>query len=263
MLVSTFELLVKPITPPDAGPAALARKVVQGYFLTIANTSNVPASLRLTFAATTPELNIGSTIVIRDITGGNEFGDLVPTGDPKRLNYNITIPANDTALVILQPDVTRPEVRDGELEVRGYVEINANPSFIRTTYELLVTPEHRGTFFSGSATAPATDIDQLVYSLPTATGKSQYSLTPALIPFPLPIPPKSIVKDVTDGSVVVPPPSKVPEVPPNPNPLDNIQAMLLMMAQRIEGLESLVTQGQAFIQPSERPAVGMPARNGN
>lgn len=259
MLVSTFELLVKPIAPAGAGPAGLARTVVQGYFLTIANTSAIPAPLRLVFNAISPNLNVANTVVIRDVLGGNVFGDLVPTANPKRLTYNITIPAHDTALVILQPDVRLPQVLAGTLEVRGYVEIvPANP-IGNNTYELLVTPEHRGTFFSGDSGSPAPDIDQLVYSLPTAAGKAQYSLSQTPIA-------KSIVKDVTDAG-----PIKQIENPKTldalPNPVESIQEMLVMMAQRIEGLEAIAAQGEAFIQPTERPMVGQPAmstvRNGN
>ncbi|WP_088888900.1 hypothetical protein [Leptolyngbya ohadii] len=259
MLVSTFELLVKPIAPAGAGPAGLARTVVQGYFLSIANTSNVAAPLQLTFTATTPNLSVANTVAIRDVTGGNVIGDLVPTADPKRLTYNITIPAHDTALVILQPDVRLPAVLAGMLEVRGYVEINALSSPVPNTYELLVTPEHRGTFFSGSAAAPAADIDQLVYSLPTASGKAQYSLTsPRLM-----IDPK-VIKDVVDAGtpkVIEVPTPKVIDTPPID--LQNVQAMLEMMTQRINGLEAAISQGQAFIQPSERPVVGTPSSNGN
>ena len=259
MLVSTFELLVRPIAPPGVGPAALARTVVQGYFLSIANTSNTAAPLQLTFTATTPNLSVANTVVIQDITGTNTIGSLVPV-TPNRLNYNITIPANDTALVILQPDVRQNAVLTGGLEVRGYVEINAlsNPGFTSITYELLLTPEHRGTFFSGSASAPAADIDQLVYSLPTALGRAQYSLTSQGSPFN----PK-VIKDLTDVNpkpIEIPLPKVTDTAPVLPL---NVQAMLDMMAQRIAGLEAAISQGQAFIQPSERPAVGTPASNGN
>lgn len=262
MLVSTFELLVKPIAPAGAGPASLARTVVQGYFLSIANTSSLAAPLQLTFTATTPNLSIANTVVIRDVTGGNVIGDLVATADPKRLTYNITIPAHDTALVILQPDVTLPAVLAGALEVRGYVEINALPTRLSGTYELLLTPEHRGTFFSGSAASPAADIDQLVYALPTASGKAQYSLTspPVIVP---PFDSKRI-KDIVDAGmpkVFEVPLPKVIDTPPID--LQNVQVMLEMMTQRIAGLEAAISQGQSFIQPSERPVVGSPSSDGN
>jgi hypothetical protein len=182
MLVSTFELLVKPIAPAGAGPASLGRTVVQGYFLTIANTTATEAGLRLRFRATTPNLDLANTIVIQDIVGTNSFGELTPTSNPQRFRYDITIPANDTALITLLPDVSSPPVVAGKnLEIRGFVEVIRRPVPNTDPLEdlplnLLLTPEHRGTFFSGDPAAPAPDIDQLAYALPTATGRALYTL---------------------------------------------------------------------------------------
>lgn len=223
MLVSTFELLVKPITPAGAGPASLARTIVQGYFLTIANTSNVPAPLRLSFRATTPNIDLATTVTITDITGTNTFGDLTAAS-----NFDITIPANDTALFILQPDVTLPAVLAARnLEVRGYVEISAR-GFGFNTFELLLTPEHRGTFFSGNVLAPGSDIDQLVYALPTALGKAQYSL-----------PQRRLIGPILENLPVA----------------GNLQEVLLEMARQVDAL-STASEEQAPIQSADlRPAI--------
>jgi hypothetical protein len=261
MLVSTFELLVVPITP--VGPPNLARTIVQGYFLTVANTSAVNARLRLTFRATTPNLDLLKTVMIRDVNGTNEFGELVATADPAVFNYDFGLPANDTALVILQPDVTIPQIlTDKNLEIRGYVEINQRRSEGRDI-DVLLTPEHRGTFFSGSANAPGADIDQLVYALPTALGKAQYTLPPVG---------KSIVKEVTDNPKPIQEGVEIPKriqdgvakVPDLPDPksiaeapsIPNLQEVLLQMAQRVDELTAAAEQGSAFIQTGERPAVG-------
>jgi hypothetical protein len=226
MLVSTFELLVKPITPANAGPASLARTIVQGYFLTIANTSSVSAPLRLRFQATTPNIDPATTVTITDITGTNTFGDLSVTN-----TFDLTIPANDTALFIVQPDVTIPSVlANKDLEVRGYVDISAR-GFGFNTFELLLTPEHRGTFFSGNVSAPGSDIDQLVYALPTALGKAQYSVSqrrligPVLENLPVDLP-------IAGG----------------------LQPILLQMAQQVDAL-SAAAEAQAIPQASERPVV--------
>ncbi|HEY9301255.1 MAG TPA: hypothetical protein VIQ31_33810, partial [Phormidium sp.] len=144
-LVSTFELLVKPIAPAGSGPAIVARTVGQGYFLTIANTSNITANLRLQFTATTPSIDLIKTVTYRDVFGNNEEGDLVSSNDPRKLTYNVRIPAHDTALVSLLPDLKNPSViAEKNLEIRGYVEI-FRASFFGPNYELLLTPEHRGT----------------------------------------------------------------------------------------------------------------------
>ena len=179
MLVSTFELLVKPIAPAGAGPAPVARTVVQGYFLTIANTSNSPVRLRLQFTATTPGLTIADTVVISDVVGNkDEFGEIAPVND-KRSRYFLNIPANDTALVTLLPDINKPEILAAKsLEIRGYVEVFlAAPA--QKSIDLLLTPEHRGTFLPEDITAPTPDFDQLAYSLPTANGGSLFTLTKA------------------------------------------------------------------------------------
>jgi hypothetical protein len=264
MLVSTFELLVVPITP--VGPPALARTIVQGYFLTVANTSAVNARLRLTFKATTPNLDILKTVVIRDVTNNdNVFGELVATANPAIFNYDFGLPANETALIILQPDVTiRQILTDKNLEIRGYVEINQRRSE-GEDIDVLLTPEHRGTFFSGTADAPGEDIDQLVYALPTALGKAQYTLPPVG---------KSIVKEVADNTsskpiqegVEIPKRIQdgVAKVPDLPDPksiaeapsIPNLQEILLQMAQRVDELTAAAEQGSAFIQAGERPAVG-------
>jgi hypothetical protein len=239
MLVSTFELLVKPITPASAGPASLARTVVQGYFLTIANTSNTSATFQLTFRATTPSIDLSKTVTISDTTGNNTFGDLTAAN-----TFNLTLAANDTGLFILQPDVTSPSVlADKNLEIRGYVEIT-RLGFFGPAIDVLLTPEHRGTFFSGNVNTPGSDIDQLVYALPTALGQSLYSFRGG-----------KPIKEIIDLPNI-PPVIKVPELIPDPPMLpNNIQDVLVSMAERVDAL-SLAAEGQAFIQPNERPNVG-------
>ncbi|HEY9748498.1 MAG TPA: hypothetical protein V6C63_07460 [Allocoleopsis sp.] len=221
-LVSTFELLVKPIAPPGSGPAAVARTVVQGYFLTIANTKNIPVRVRLQFTATTPNLDITNTVTIRDVLGNNIFGDLVPTADPRKLTYNLSIPAHDTALVSLLPDVSQPKVvAEKSLEIRGYVEIS-RASFIGPSYELLLTPEHRGTFLPDNINAPIPDFDQLAYALPTANPGNLYKLNSVLVP-DLPL-------DVDNG-----------QIPDATVPSGEMQQILGMIAQRIDEIEQRMT----------------------
>jgi len=192
MLLSNFELLLKPIAPANTGPAGSDRTILQGYFLTVCNPNARTAYFQLTFVATTPTLNLNDTITIRDVIGNNEPGDLVATADPKKFIYKFSIPAFDTGLVILQPDVTKREVFANQVEIRGYVEIalinpftiriiNGEPDvsvFLRyvSSGDFLVNPEHRGTFLPKDLKAPNPDFDQLVYSLPTATGGALFKL---------------------------------------------------------------------------------------
>lgn len=239
MLVSTFELLVKPIAPSGSGPIAVARTVVQGYFLTIANPSSLDLRIRLQFTATTPSLNILDTVAILDVQGTNDFSDLVAVpGDPKRFTFDLGIPANDTALVTLLPDLSTdvlpplgvPDLLNQTLEVRGYVEISLLNPFSLRGVNLLLTPEQRGTFLPRNLSTPNPDFDQLAYSLPTATGSSLFKLGGFLLP--------NI------------PPIELPVEPPA-IPLSGIEEMFNQMAERINGLEQrLESAGKSFISPS-------------
>ncbi|MEA5582764.1 hypothetical protein VB620_15615 [Nodularia harveyana UHCC-0300] len=191
-LVSTFELLVKQIAPTDNLESLpvdiaeklkkVARRVVQGYFLTIANTTNSVAPLRIEFTATTPKLNIKDTVIVVDIQG-NKFGDLKPTQDPRKFIVDLKIPAQDTALVTLLPDLNNLDILKGvkDLEIRGYVKISRR-ALRGPTYDLLVTPDQRGTFLPNNLNDKLPDFDQIAYALPTANGGSFLSLKPLFFP---------------------------------------------------------------------------------
>jgi hypothetical protein len=200
MLISTFELLVKNILPSPAAPPAsgvpLGRTIIQGYFLTIANTSDVAASFELKLIAQSPDFELrpdpdppspsqigsGDTTLLAffDINGKNDKLPLPAAGSPKTLTFDLTIGARDTGLFILQPNVTKPTlISKAAQEIRGYSQISLKPGGA-SSINILLTPEHRGTFLTppssdGSAVPP--DFDQLVYSLPTARGRSLYELT--------------------------------------------------------------------------------------
>ncbi len=194
MLVSTFELLVKPIAPSQPNiPDAVARTVVQGYFLTVANPNDFNVDLKLQFTATTPGLNIADTVTILDVTNvnGNEFGEIKPVfNNPKKFTYDFKLPAFDTALVTLLPDLKAPGFlqdnnqdgkKDRTLEIRGYVEISLlSPFSLTEGVKVLLTPEHRGTFLPNNSNAAVTDFDQLAYALPTATGSSLFTVRSGL-----------------------------------------------------------------------------------
>ncbi|MBW4640056.1 MAG: hypothetical protein KME05_17875 [Gloeocapsa sp. UFS-A4-WI-NPMV-4B04] len=199
MLVSTFEILVKsqlpnpdqieplpneplPSAPPDdvlAKIQKLGRTVIQGYFLTIANLNDFKVTVSLAFTALTPSISLDETIGLLDVKETN----LVIKGKPDLLDgkvrYTLTVPANDTGLFILQPDfITNPQLLDNkDFEVRGYVEISLSMLVKgKNAARLLLTPEHRGTFFK-DLEADDPQLDQIVYSLPTARGGSLFKLS--------------------------------------------------------------------------------------
>lgn len=185
MLVSTFELLVKPILPKELGSPPAARTILQGYFLTISNVnpvSTAPVELYLQFTAV-PSLNNDDIVTFFDVDGTQPPTDPLPavgTGKPSR---KLTIPAGETGLFILQPDIiTNPDLlTKADFEARGYVEVFLSPESPTSSAELLVTPEHRGTFFPKESRPPIArligpDFDQLAYSLPTANGGAYLKL---------------------------------------------------------------------------------------
>ncbi|WP_299413413.1 hypothetical protein [Acaryochloris sp. IP29b_bin.148] len=188
MLLSTFELLLKDITPNEGNIANSNRKILQGYFLTISNPNDSDIQLRLKFTATTPSLNSSQLIVIEDTGGSNNFGSLDADN-----GYNFDLEANDTGLIILQPDIINLDPSVDAVEFRGYVEIHVRQPFpfpALLNRQLLFTPEHRGTFLPNSG---ETEFDQLFTAVPTSTGASLMEVDsifdggfPPFPPFPLP-----------------------------------------------------------------------------
>ena len=191
MLVSTFEVLVKPQLPSIPGITdKLSRKVIQGYFLTIANVNLSPVTVSVVFTLNFPKEEMGGTRLPRnfkdfldavDISGKNLFtgtdieATLVPEMGAKRTKARLTftLPANDTGLLILQPDILiASTLSDANFEARGYVEIFLSSLSDLDKATLIVTPEQRGTFFKnlGGTTLAEVGLDQIAYCLPVSNG---------------------------------------------------------------------------------------------
>ena len=173
MLLSTFELLFKNITPSSPSNN-FNRMILQGYFLNIANPNDLTFLIELRFNAITPDIVPNNLLIIQDTIGVNATGNLNAGG-----SFNFVLRARDTGLIILQPEPPTVNNTPPALEVRGYVEIFvravlSDPSFVpNSTYPFLVTPEHRGTFLLPNVQnlPPNTmEFDQLITSLPTSTG---------------------------------------------------------------------------------------------
>ncbi|GGA09319.1 DUF4795 domain-containing protein [Okeania sp. KiyG1] len=263
MLVSTFELLLKPITPTTGNIPNSDRQVLQGYFLTIANPNNTSLRLRLQFTATTPNLNLADTITIRDVSGTNVFGDLTPTPDPRKFTLDVGIAAHDTGLVILQPDITTLNPQVDTVEIRGFVEIFLR--FPNDKINVLLTPEHRGTFTSENIPI-ASDFDQLVYALPTATGSSLFELKPVakdlkeVKPEIKETKESKEFKEFKESKEIDKLPREDIELIRS-NQTDQVQQTLALMAQSIDNIGQRLATQEAFISSEERPAVGETAVN--
>jgi hypothetical protein len=183
--VSSFELLVKPLVPAAADILGAGRTVIQGYFLTISNLNTVrAATLRVNFKAQSPNINSQPLLAFFDVNDIN--ASVVPLSmSNTNLTFIITVPAGDTGLFILQPAVNQAQiVTDANTEIRGYVTVSLANPFGPNSYNLLLTPQQRGTFLPKGFTVPTptsvatnSDFDQLAYGLPTATGGAQVTLS--------------------------------------------------------------------------------------
>ncbi|MBD2099344.1 hypothetical protein [Leptolyngbya sp. FACHB-261] len=182
MFVSTFEILTKKIAP---GNSPSARKVVQAYFLTISNLESNSVEIALDFTAITPELS-SAVISIFDVADINEFQPLIPNpSDSKKMRRVVNIPAHDTGLFILQPNIIQQPDLDN-LEIRGFVEIAKGPFFnpALSTANLLLSAQSRGTFLPanfdpnnpGGIDIGNLDFDQIAYDLPIAEGKAMVAV---------------------------------------------------------------------------------------
>lgn len=195
MLVSTFELLVKrqfpkpddlPVQVPDelkVKIGKLSRTVIQGYFLTISNINDFELTLSLVFTiVSNPPVDKfkEELVAFFDVQDKNLIvPPIEPDIIPNKVRYTRTIEANETGLFLLQPNILEPKLlNDEEFEVRGYVE--AYVSSLSKRYKsakLLLTPEHRGTFYKDlNAEGAAVQLDQIAYSLPTSHGGSLFDL---------------------------------------------------------------------------------------
>jgi len=196
MLVSTFELLVKrqfpkpadlPIIVPDELKPKiqqLSRTVIQGYFLTISNLNAFDATISLVFTVvSTPPVETSKLVALLDVDGINvgELPDLEPDLALNKIRFTRKIPASDTGLFLIQPNILIPKLLEKEnFEVRGYVEVFI--SSLSTGFnaaKLLLTPEHRGTFYTDldEPKKSPLQLDQIAYALPTAHGGSLFELS--------------------------------------------------------------------------------------
>ncbi|MFN6154030.1 hypothetical protein [Anabaena sp. AL09] len=194
-VISTFELLVKPQLPKKTISnipsdiaeqlAPLTRTIVQGYFLTIANLESTIIQVSLVFTVKTPKIDPDDNqiITLLDTSGQNIIGRVFQEkkDDASKTRFTIPIAGNDTVLFILQPNVTDLELlQAANFEVRGYAEIFLSSVSTPKTAKILVTPEHRGTFFGSLNPADKDDssskLGEVAYGLPIAGGNSLLEL---------------------------------------------------------------------------------------
>jgi len=197
-LVSTFELLLKPQLPAattDEFPALgnLSRNILQGYFLTISNVNFFDVTVSIVLTVQFPvhpldpkvrTLTINDFLQALDISGDNliasssipdsqVLGTLTPEVAPNKARLTFILPANATGLLLIQPNILDKKLLAAlNFEARGYVEVFLSSLSGSDSATLLITPEHRGTFFKdiNGETFPQVGLDQISYALPVSNG---------------------------------------------------------------------------------------------
>jgi hypothetical protein len=178
MLISTFELLLKPQLPPGIPGVVsnLSRNVIQGYFLTIANLSSFDLALSLVFTTRlTPPTTLTDFIDFVDTSGTNISGPLDPIPFGNKFRYSpLFLPVEATGLFILQPKPTDAAIAALNFEARGYVEISLSSlsGTLPPGVQIQVTAEQRGTFFTDATAPNIADrlLDQIAYGLTIQNG---------------------------------------------------------------------------------------------
>ncbi len=183
MELSTFELLVKRIAPPPA-PASVARRVVQGYFLTLTNLESRDLTFRVRFnisrpnPAGDPDRTLFDNVdLIYDIAGANDLIPLTGNAASTVFGGSFRVPARQTASVQLLPKQSLFGAANPDFEVRGFVTLRLprlrGMAQSPTPAKVLLNAEVRGTFLpNGFPDGTLEDLDQINYSLTLASGKA-------------------------------------------------------------------------------------------
>ena len=81
--------------------------------------------------------------------------------------------------MIVQPDPSQISDASNEIEIKGYVDISVLSHDCKEEIDLLLTPQHRGTFYRRDGIKFDT-LDQIAYGLPTPNGGSLFKLSPCV-----------------------------------------------------------------------------------
>ncbi|MBD2719317.1 hypothetical protein [Synechococcus sp. FACHB-909] len=178
-LVSTFEVLLTPQLPATLPPGFndvknLGRNVLQGYFLTIANINPYDLVLSLVFTTRLPSgVTLDEVITFVDTSGLNTAAPLSGVGNKYRFSP-LFLPADATALFILQPSPTDAALAALDIEARGFVDLQLSSlaGMPPAGTKVLVTAEQRGTFFDNTTAPNIADraLDQIAYGLTVQNG---------------------------------------------------------------------------------------------
>ncbi|NJL65290.1 MAG: hypothetical protein HC903_30270 [Methylacidiphilales bacterium] len=213
MEISTFELLVKRIAPVPPAPVDVARRVVQGYFLTITNLESRDLTFRIRFNISRPNpVDSDRTLfnnvdLLFDIAGANNVIPLSGNVNSTVFAGSFLLPARQTASVQLLPKIGLFSAANPDFEVRGFVTLTLpriqGQAQSVTPVRVLLNPEIRGTFLPNNFPGgTGGDFDQINYPLVVATGKALNEIPsdfPILIP---PIIPPEILQPLAPETAI-------------------------------------------------------------
>ncbi len=249
--VSSFELLVKPLVQSSADILGAGRTIIQGYFLTISNLNTIPVTLRVNFKAQSPNISSRPLLAFFDVNNVNAPLVANPSTAINQ-TYTISVPAGDTGVFLLQPDVSQASiVATANTEIRGFVTVSLAQPFGSNSFNLLLTPQQRGTFLPKGFVVPATppspsattnqDFDQLAYSLPTATGGAQVTLSQINLPiFPIGTPIRTPIGTQVLPELATLDPDLLQAIQQNPN---SLRELAVQNGQPANGLRSAADNG--------------------
>jgi hypothetical protein len=205
--ISTFELIFKPQSPASPSGVTAVDRVIQGYFLCIANLEPKEYRYRLEFIVPPPppgtlagafRTPAGNTLVFVDSGGSdNQQGVLAGSANQSRFVPStgfVRVPAHGTALVAVLPSAFGASPLDPSplvlpnFETRGWVRITLPAVRVggggfsslftvaqsNSPVRVLLTPQHRATFLKADNTIS----DQIQASLPLAGGAGIAALAP-------------------------------------------------------------------------------------
>jgi hypothetical protein len=202
VLVSSFELLfarqIAQVPVPNSPVNTVSRRVVQGYFLTLANLEKQPFTYRIELQMTPQTDPAGPPLFVKRIGTALSTPGLFRNAGGGRYTTDVTVGALETALLGVFPPTLLTAIGDPaatEYQSRGFVSISLPFKLVpvgrfglrfeaqsKQPVQVLVTPDLRGTFlpnnFSASNVTGDFDFDQTFATLPVASGNNVLSVPP-------------------------------------------------------------------------------------
>lgn len=202
VLVSSFELLfarqIAQVPDPGSPVNTVSRRVVQGYFLTLANLEDEAYTYRVELRMTPQEDPAGAPLFVKRIGNVLSAPGIFSSDGDGRYSTRIKLAAHETGLLGVFPPTLLAAIGNPsatEYQSRGYVSISLPTKSVRKSpgkvvemaqsrksVKVMATPDLRGTFlpnnFSAGNVTGDFDFDQTFATLPVAGGDSVLVVPP-------------------------------------------------------------------------------------